>query len=304
MLDHSRKSPSAGPECRAAFRRQRRPEERVHVLGGAMDLVKSSEVFHFAGARISAGQKAIVANHNLHSLSLSRENAELRQFYSKSDLIEVDSIPLILWARLLGRPSRRFHRCTYLDWRDEFWTWVEQNNWRVFFVGGQPGVAEKAREKLCAERPGIRLETHHGYFDAQAGSRESEAVVRQVREFAPDILLVGMGMPIQESWILRNYDDLPACVMFTVGGAFDYEAGMQLACPRWLGQIGAEWLFRLLTRPSHFVRYAIEPWRLIGPAISDLLRAIRRRPNQRLRDGIRFRGSTSSNSIDADRTIA
>ncbi len=272
MLDHRHRncSPATG---RLPFRLARRPEERVRVLGGLMDLVKAAEVFHFTDACIKAGRKAIVANHNLHSLYLIRRDPELRAFYELSDLVEVDSIPLIFWARLVGRSSRRFHRCTYLDWRDDFWARVERERYRVFFVGGQPGVAERAIERIRAQWPSVQIGAHHGYFDARADADENRTVVDQVRAFAPDILLVGMGMPRQEAWIYRNYEALPACAMFTVGAAFDYEAGAQAPCPRWIGQLGAEWLFRMLTNPRLSARYAFEPWCLIGPAFADLASA-------------------------------
>jgi N-acetylglucosaminyldiphosphoundecaprenol N-acetyl-beta-D-mannosaminyltransferase len=271
MLDQIRETEAR--TGRLPYRLKRRPEERVELLGGVMDLVKPAEVLHFAHARIAAKEKAIVANHNLHSLYLLRRDEALRAFYRKSDLIEVDSIPLIAWARLVGRPSRRFHRCTYLDWRGDFWSWAQQNGLRVFFVGGRPGVADTAATKIRAEWPGLELQTHHGYFDVQPGSAENDAVVQAIADFAPDILLVGMGMPIQETWILRNHDALPSCVMFTVGGAFDYEAGVHLTCPRWAGQLGLEWLFRLATNPALFHRYAVEPWSLVVPAIKDLVRS-------------------------------
>lgn len=248
----------------------------MRLLGGLMDLVKSAEVFHFAAARIAAGEKAIVANHNLHSLHLLRRNRELRAFFDRADLVEVDSIPLILWARLVGRRSRRFHRCTYLDWRDEFWTMAERKGWRVFFLGGAPGVAERAAERIRAEWPAVNLRTRHGYFDIDRDSGDNRAVVDEITRYAPDVLLVGMGMPRQEAWVIRNYDALPPCVTFTVGGAFDYEAGVQQPCPRWAGQLGVEWLFRLLTNPRLFARYVVEPWSLVGPALGDLARAARR----------------------------
>ena len=40
------------PEMRRSFRQSRRPEERVRVLGGAMDLVRPEEVFHFVAGKI------------------------------------------------------------------------------------------------------------------------------------------------------------------------------------------------------------------------------------------------------------
>jgi len=269
---------------RRPYRLARRPEERVRVLGALMDLVRPEEVFHFAAAQIKARRKAVVGNHNLHSLYLMRRDPEIRAFYDLCDLIEVDSVPLIAWARLVGRSSRRFHRCTYLDWRGDFWAWVEREGLRVFFVGGEPGVADRAIERLHERWPRARIGAHHGYFDARDGAAENQAVVDAVAAFAPDILLVGMGMPRQEAWVFRNYVALPDCVMFTVGGAFDYEAGAQTPAPRWMGPLGIEWLFRLCTNPRLIGRYTLEPWRLAGPALADLALAARaalsRRPTE------------------------
>ena len=242
-----------------------------------MDLVKSAEVFHFVTGKIKAGQKAIIANHNLHSLYLIQKDDEIREFFGRADLIEVDSMPLIFWARINGRPSRRFHRATYLDWRDEFWELVSAQGWRVFFLGSEPGVAEKARERIVAQWPGVKLATHHGYFDMAPDSAENADIVDQINAFGADIVLVGMGMPRQEVWILRNEAKLTACITFTVGGAFDYEAGVQTPAPRWLGQFGVEWIYRLMIDPPRrFHRYCVEPFYLLAPAVRDLLGALSR----------------------------
>lgn len=270
------------PEVRRPFRMSRRPEERVNVLGGAMDLVRPEEVFHFVAGKIAAGEGAIVANHNLHSLYLVRKDEKIAEFYRRSDLIEVDSVPLIFWARIVGRASRRFHRCTYLDWRDAFWARAIAENWKVFFVGGAPGVAEKAVERIQADWPGAQIQTHHGYFDVAQGAAENQAVVEAIQAYAPDIVLVGMGMPRQEIWVLENQAQLGPCVTFTVGGAFDYEAGVQRQSPRWMGRMGMEWLFRLMADPQRlFTRYCLEPWHLMGPALLDMRNALARQGKPR-----------------------
>lgn len=154
-----------------------------------------------------------------------------------------------------------------------------QKNWKVFFVGGAPGVAEKAIEQIRQDWPAARIASHHGYFDVAPGSAENEAVVDAIRRYQPDIVLVGMGMPRQEIWTLENHAAYGPAVTFTVGGAFDYEAGVQKAAPRWMGPLGMEWLFRLMSDPQRlFWRYCVEPWSLIGPACGDLVRALSRRP--------------------------
>ena len=250
----------------------------MRVLGGAIDLVRPEEVLRFTGERIAAGRKAIVANHNLHSLRLLRCDPAMQAFYECADLIEADSRPLLWWAQAMGHPARGVHRCTYLDWRGAFWAQAAAENWRVFFVGGAPGVAERAKAAIADRWPAASLSVHHGYFDRRPGSAETEAVLEAITAFRPDVLFVGMGMPLQETWLLDNYDRLPPCVMFPLGGAFDYEAGVQRPCPRWLGRMGLEWFYRLAHDPRRlFHRYCVEPVHLIGPALADLRERLLRR---------------------------
>ncbi len=262
---------------RTKFRHRRRATERIRLLGEPIDLVRREELMEQLEQWVGDGQTRIVANHNLHSLYLIRREPEMRAMYDRADLIELDSTPLVHFARFLGLGTRGFHRCTYLDWREHFWSLANRNHWRVMYVGGASGVAEKAARRLSARYPGVVIATRDGYFDAAAGSAGNAATVAAVQAFQPDVLMVGMGMPRQEAWIARNHADLPPTVILPVGAAFDYEAGAQRAAPRWMGRFGLEWLFRLVVDPRRlFVRYCVEPWFLIGPALADI-RAARRR---------------------------
>jgi N-acetylglucosaminyldiphosphoundecaprenol N-acetyl-beta-D-mannosaminyltransferase len=257
-------------------RRERRATERIRVLGADVDLVRPEEVMIHVGRAIDEERQFVVANHNAHSLYLLRKQPDLARFFDRADLIEVDSRPIVAFTRALGSHARGFHRCTYLDWRDHFWSLADRNRWRVYYLGGAPGVAETAASRLRGRYPGAILETRDGYFDA-AGA-EGDAVVQAIAAFAPHVLFVGMGMPRQELWIADNRDRLPACAIFSVGAAFDYEAGVQKAAPRWTGRVGLEWLFRLAADPRRlFSRYCVEPWRLLGPALSDIAHALKAR---------------------------
>ncbi|WP_339915369.1 WecB/TagA/CpsF family glycosyltransferase [uncultured Brevundimonas sp.] len=256
------------------FRTQRRPEERVTMLGEVIDLVRPEEVLHHVAGWVRDSRKALVANHNLHSLYLVRGNATMRRFYQLADLVQLDSTPLVWFGRMMGLSSRPFHRCTYLDWRHHFWSLANRNGWRVMYVGGAPGVAERAAGRLSQGSPGATIAVLDGYFDASTGSSDNAEVLAAVADFQPNILFVGMGMPRQEAWIADNIDALPDAVILSVGAAFDYEAGEQKAAPRWMGRLGVEWLYRLVVDPKRlFTRYCVEPWSLMGPAIRDLSRA-------------------------------
>lgn len=247
---------------------------RVKLLGGPVDIASRDEVLAFIADTVAASRKAIIGNQNLHSLKLSQADASLRAFFDMADLIEIDSMPLLHWGRLLGLPLTTVHRSTYLDWRGDFWTAGAQRGWRVFLLGATETVNDGAVARLQAEWPGATISGHHGFFDHRRDGSDNAAVVAQINAFRPDVLLVGMGMPLQETWIGENYADIDSGVVLSIGAAFDYEAGEQKAAPRIYGILCLEWLFRLVHDPRRlFRRYLIEPWDLVGPAVADLLGA-------------------------------
>jgi N-acetylglucosaminyldiphosphoundecaprenol N-acetyl-beta-D-mannosaminyltransferase len=246
---------------------------RVELLGGPVDIVSRDEVLSFISGAVDDGRKAIVGNQNLHSLALSRKERRLHTFFRMADLIEIDSMPLVQWGKLLGLQLNRRHRSTYLDWRDAFWRTAAEHRWRVYLLGARDDANAEAASRLAAEWPGITVGGHHGYFDKTAGGAENAAVVAQINAFRPDVLLVAMGMPLQEIWIAENFLSLASGVMLSIGAAFDFEAGFQSPPPRIYGEFCLEWLYRLVHEPRRlFRRYLIEPWGLIAPAMADVAR--------------------------------
>ena len=253
--------------------------QRIRLMGEPIDLVTPAEVMNFTARKVASGQRAVIANHNVHSLYLLHKAPEMRAFYQRADVIELDSIPLVYWGMLTRKPVSRAHRCTYLDWRQDFWARAVRHGWRVYYLGGAPGVPELAAERIRARHPGAIIGGHHGYFDVTQGGADNAAVRADIDAFRPDVLFVGMGMPRQEAWIDQNLDALAhPPVAFSVGAAFDYEAGVQVAAPRWLSKMGLEWAFRLVSNPKRlFARYMVEPWFLLPAAARDVGLAFSRR---------------------------
>ena len=246
---------------------------RIRLLGAEMDVTTASGVFDFTAARVREGTGGLVANHNLHSLHLLRHTPELAAFFASADVIEIDSTPLIAWGRLMGHRLSTENRCTYLDWRESFWARAQTEGWRVFHLGCAPQVGSRATAAIRARFPGVEIGERNGFFD-MAGA-DNEAVLAQIAAFDPDILFVGMGMPRQEQWILANRQRLGRAVIFPIGAAFDYEAGIVPTPPRWAGRLGLEWLFRFAVEPRRlFERYFIEPWSLVPGALADVRRRL------------------------------
>ncbi len=209
-------------------------------------------------------RRHVIANHNMNSLALLRRSSGFRAFYDQADAVFVDGMAVIGLARLLGLPLGRRHRLGVLDWISPFCALAARRGWRVVHVGGTEEGSARARARLMARHPHLRLTTIPGFFDARRGSTENDEILARVREAKPDVLLVGMGMPRQEIWIGENMDALPMCPIVTVGGVLSYLAGERPTCPRVLGQLGLEWVFRLATEPRRlWRRYLVEPLSLL-----------------------------------------
>ncbi|MDB9526422.1 WecB/TagA/CpsF family glycosyltransferase [Oscillatoria sp. CS-180] len=224
---------------------------------------------------IEEGHKSIISNHNIHSLYLFHHDPKMREFYGSSHYIHIDGMPIILFGRILGLPVTRSQRVTYADW---IWPLIEEaakNDWRIFYLGSKPGVANRGADILRFKFPELNIATMHGYYDASPDSEENLAVLKKIKEYKPHILMVGMGMPRQEHWILDNLDKLEANIILPSGACIDYVAGAVPTPPRFLGKLGLEWLYRLASEPARlWKRYLIEPWFVLFLFIKDFLMKI------------------------------
>jgi N-acetylglucosaminyldiphosphoundecaprenol N-acetyl-beta-D-mannosaminyltransferase len=233
------------------------------VLGCKVHAVTAPALTDLVEYAATSRTSAIIANHNLHSLCLYQRDAKLREFFLKADWVHVDGMGVVLLGRATGAKFQRAERVTYVDWLPLLIERAAKKNWRVFYLGSRPGVAEKGVAILRGRFPGLEMRARHGYFDPT--SNENEAVLREIEAFAPDVVMVGMGMPRQEHWILDNQDRLGSAVLLPCGASIDYVAGEIPTPPRWAGRWGLEWLCRLLADPGRlWKRYLVEPWLICG----------------------------------------
>jgi N-acetylglucosaminyldiphosphoundecaprenol N-acetyl-beta-D-mannosaminyltransferase len=234
-----------------------------NVLGCTIHAVTASRLTDLVDNAVTSGEPCIVANHNLHSLYLYQRDAKVRELFSRAKWIHADGMGVVFLGRATGAKLERSFRVTYADWLPALIERAAIRKWRVFYLGSQPGVADRGAKILGGRFPGLTMTTAHGYFDQQG--TENEKILEEIRAFEPDVLLVGMGMPRQEHWINDNVGRLGSIVMLPCGAAMDYVAGAVPTPPRWAGRLGLEWLYRLAAEPGRlWKRYLVEPWLLIA----------------------------------------
>lgn len=246
-------------------------EPNYTLLGAWINALTISDLNALIAEAVKHGQRWIIAHHNLHSIYLYHHDPNMHAFYAKADYTHVDGMALILLGGLLGLPLRREYRVTYADWVNPLMAEAAQQSWRVFYLGSKPGVAERGAEILRNKFPGLQIITADGYFDTTVGSAKNQKIREMINAYQPNVLMVGMGMPRQEHWILNNLEGIHANAILTCGACIDYIAGAVPTPPRWMGRLGLEWLARLLNEPKRlWKRYLLEPWFVVNLFMRDL----------------------------------
>jgi len=206
---------------------------------------------------ITMRQKAIVANVNINAMNIAWEHSWFRDFLNTSRYVFCDGHGVMLGARFCG--LRIPEKITYAHWFPIFCRFCAEKNFSLFFLGGAPGIAVEARKRLEAQIPELRVVgTHDGFFDKGKKSAQNQAVLAQINQAKPDVLLTSFGMPLQEKWLSENWSDLSAHIALTGGACLDYMAGRSNRPPDWMANHGLEWLGRLLYEPGRlWKRYLI-----------------------------------------------
>lgn len=252
--------------------------QTIEILGVKVNPLSILQLNSSIAEAIDRGHKWIIANHNLHSVYIYHHQSKMRDFYAKSQYVHIDGMALIFLGKILGFPLRREQRVTYVDWTNSLMAEAARSGWRIFYLGSKPGIAEAGAAILRSRFAGLQITTAHGYFNADRDSADNIALLAQINDYQPQIVMVGMSMPRQEKWIFDNLDRLNTSVILPCGATLDYVAGAIPTPPRWMGQIGLEWLYRLIVEPKRlWRRYLVEPWFLLWLLLIDGLKKITNR---------------------------
>ena len=225
----------------------------ITLLGIRIHLLTIVRLHEYMVDVIQQDRRALILNVNVHCFNIIHQNSWIREVFERSDITFCDGAGVMLGARLMGGKHIP-ERITYADWMWQLAEVAQRNDLSFFFLGGKAGVAEKAAQKLKDRHPALKIITHHGYFDKSVNSAENRAVIDEINRIAPDILVLGFGMPLQERWLSENWDQLNANIGLTGGAVFDYISGRLDRGPQWMTDNGFEWLARLFIEPKRLWR--------------------------------------------------
>ena len=176
--------------------------ETMTLLGVRVHLLTAAGIHEYIADVISQKRRVLILNVNVHCFNIAHQHAWLKDYLNHSDITFCDGAGVMLGAKILGRHIPE--RITYADWMWKLAEFTENHGFSIFFLGAKPGVADQAAQKLKNRFPDLRITCHHGYFNKEADSEENKMVIDQINAVAPNILVLGFGMPLQEQWLKEN----------------------------------------------------------------------------------------------------
>jgi N-acetylglucosaminyldiphosphoundecaprenol N-acetyl-beta-D-mannosaminyltransferase len=219
---------------------------KVNLMDIEFDNLGMNDVSEMFARDIAAGRRKKVYYVNADCFNKAVGDKEYLDLLRKGDYILPDGIGVLLACKMMNIGLRENLNGT--DMLPFICEMAVKNGYSMYLFGARPGVAALMREKLLEIYPGLRIAgERNGYFTE--GSTEEE-MIDEINKLKPDILLVALGVPAQEKWIAKHYDELPCRLMIGVGGLFDFYSGKIKRAPLWMREIGLEWVFRLIMDPK------------------------------------------------------
>ncbi len=226
--------------------------KRFTLFGTPIDCVTLDAAVQRVESFLGVRPAALVCTPDTTAILRAQHDQRLRAVYERADLVTPDGTGIVWAGRLLGAPVRE--RVSGIDLLEELFS--RGRTFKIFLVGARPGVAERAAQKLRERYPHLQIVgTHHGYFRPD----ENEQILRLINQAQPDIVLVGLGVPRQELWMLQNRARINASVLMGVGGCFDVWAGRLARAPLRWQRLGLEWLYRVVQEPKRAMRVSAIP---------------------------------------------
>lgn len=217
---------------------------RCRVLGIPVDACRDVQAAAI-GLHARGGGRIVTLNAEMTMTAL--RTPELGQAIEGADLVIPDGAGVV-WALSRQRVSVVKTAGIELAWT--LLGYAAAHGWRVALVGAAPAVMDSLRQSLPQRLPGLNLVmTVDGFQQAEAWN----GIEAELQQLKPDLVLVALGVPRQETWSERVSAGQQGLWM-GVGGSFDVWAGLKRRAPAWMCRLQIEWLYRLIQEPSRWRR--------------------------------------------------
>lgn len=228
--------------------------KRIAVLDVLIDVVTMGEAVRTVEEFINQKKSHLVVTPNAEIIMMAQQDQQLAQIINHADLVIPDGAGVVWAARYQG--DFMPERVAGCDLVQNLLDRAATQNYRIYMLGGAPGVAEKAKQVAEKRYPGVQIVgVRHGFFTKD----DETEIIANIKSSRPDILLVALGVPRQEKWLAKHMEKIQVPVAIGVGGTLDVMAGIVKRAPVWMQNYKLEWLYRLVSDPKRAMRMVALP---------------------------------------------
>ena len=238
--------------------------EKQPLLNTYVNNVSMAETLQEISRLVEEKKKSYVVAINVDVVMKMEKDAYLKKISDEADLTLVDGKPLVWIAKWHKHPVKA--KISGSDMVPELCKVAAEKGYSLFIIGGAEGIAEKAKENLERDLPGINVVgTYSPPFGFEKDERELEKINAMISAAHPDLVIACFGCPKQEKWIYENYEKYDGTVSVCAGATVDFLAGNVNRAPVWMSEHGLEWLYRFSQEPKRlFKRYFIDDIKVLG----------------------------------------
>ena len=235
---------------------RRNRKNKVRIINLDIDNISCQKLL----ADIKHG--GVVFTPNVDHIIKLQSDRDFEQVYRQADYVICDSQILLYASYFLG--TRLVEKISGSDFFPLFYNYYKSDpNIEIFLLGGDKQAALIAQEKINSKtgRKSI-VGVYCPPFGFEKDPTECQKIIDLIDRSEATVLVVGVGAPKQEKWIIEYKQYLPKVKIFlAVGAAINFEAGIVKRSPHWMSRVGLEWLYRLVSEPQRlWKRYLIESW--------------------------------------------
>ncbi len=230
----------------------------VDVLGVELALTDYDQMLDWIDAMVASRSRGFLCACNVHTVTASREDPELRSALASASVNVPDGQPLV-WAinalgyALPGRvygPELMTRACARA---------VDAGHRFYLYGGRNQGALVQLALNLRRRYPGVKIVGGYSPPHRPLTNEERGAIAEEINQSGADVVWVGIGVPKQEKWMAQMRPHLDAPLLIGVGAAFDFHAGLVPQAPAWIQESGLEWAYRLAHEPrrlwKRYLRY-------------------------------------------------
>lgn len=205
---------------------------------------------------IRSNKSKYITYSNVHVIVTAKNDMRLQKALNEADLVSPDGMPLVRIGKMSG--ANCIEKCSGPDMMVKIIEDGLDKGYKHYFYGSTDKTLDTLHEELKAKYPDINIVGKYSPPFRPLTEEEDQNIVDEINDLNPDCIWIGLGAPKQEVWMHEHRGRLNRGVMFGVGAAFDFHAGLLKRAPVWMQKHGLEWFYRLMQEPKRlFKRYFV-----------------------------------------------